>query len=149
MAPLQTRAELVDFIRARGLGVVATVGPNGAPQAALVGVAATDDGEIVFDTSRDSRKFANISPEHEVALVVGWDDEVTVQLEGTADVPSGTERDRCLDAYFEQYPDGRQRAESPNIVHVRSRPRWVRYSDVRPDPFGSTELTFDAAEPPG
>ncbi len=38
------RAELVRFVRARGLAVIATRGPGGAPEAALVGIAATDEG---------------------------------------------------------------------------------------------------------
>jgi PPOX class probable F420-dependent enzyme len=140
---VHTTAQLVEFIRARGLGVVATVGPSGEPQAALVGVAATDRGEIVFDTTRDSRKAANVSREHDVALVVGWDDEVTVQLEGVADIPTGAARERCLDAYFRHHPAGRLRASSPNIVHVRIRPRWVRYSDFRSATYGSVEWTFE------
>lgn len=32
-------AFIVDFVRRRGLAVLATAGPDGAPQAALVGVA--------------------------------------------------------------------------------------------------------------
>jgi PPOX class probable F420-dependent enzyme len=146
---LQTTMQLVEFVRARGLGVVATVGPAGAPQAALVGLAATERGELVFDTARDSRKLSNIVADHEVALVVGWHDEVTAQIEGVADIPREADRDRCLDAYFQQYPEGRERAESPSIVHVRVRPRWVRYSDFRPATFGASEVTFEAAEPPG
>jgi len=35
------RRELIDFVRARGLGVIASRGPDGSPQAALVGIAAT------------------------------------------------------------------------------------------------------------
>lgn len=73
------RAELVTFIRQRGLAVVATRGPDGVPQAARVGVAATERGEIVFDTSEASRKHANIARDPRAAVVVGWDDEVTVQ----------------------------------------------------------------------
>jgi len=46
------RRELIDFVRARGLGVIASRGPDGSPQAALVGIAATDRGEIV-STVRD------------------------------------------------------------------------------------------------
>lgn len=131
-------------MRARGLGVVATVAPDGSPEAALVGLAATDDAELVFDTSRSSRKVANIERQRRVADVVGWDDEVTVQLEGDADFPTGADRDRCLEAYFAQYPDGRERARSANIVHVRVRPHWVRYADYRPDTFGVTEFGLDA-----
>lgn len=42
------RAEVVSFIRQRGLAVVATGGPDGTPQAALVGVAGTDQAEIIL-----------------------------------------------------------------------------------------------------
>jgi PPOX class probable F420-dependent enzyme len=103
------RAQLVEFVRRRGLAVVATRGPDGAPQAALVGIAATDRGELVFDTAAGSRKVANLRAFPRVALVIGWDDEVTLQCEGHAGVVTGPERDRCLRAYVEQYPDGRER----------------------------------------
>ncbi len=137
------RTELVRFVRQRGLAVVATHGPGGVPEAALVGVAATDHGEIIFDTSIHSRKYRNLQAFPQVAVVIGWEDEVTVQCEGSADILTGTERDRCLNAYFEQYPDGRQRAEDPNIAHVRIRPRWVRHSDYRPSTFGIHENRLD------
>lgn len=136
------QAELIDFVRARGLGVIASRGPDGSPQAALVGIAATDQGELVFDCSRGSRKYANIERDPSIAVVVGWDDEVTVQIEGPGDVLSGVDLERCKAAYFEQYPDGQDRAESPEIAHVRVTPRWLRYSDYRPDTFGSSETDF-------
>jgi pyridoxine/pyridoxamine 5'-phosphate oxidase len=133
------RDEFVDFVRDRGLAVVASTGPKGTPQAALVGVAATDLGELVFDTTDSSRKYANIAREPEVAVVVGWDDEVTVQCEGRADILEGDELERCRAFYFEQYPDGRERASWPGIAYIRIRPRWLRYSDYRPDSFGVSE----------
>ena len=136
------QTELIDFVRARGLGVIASSGPDGSPQAALVGIAATDHGELVFDCSRDSRKYANIERDPSIALVVGWDDEVTVQIEGRGDVLSGVDLERCKAAYFEQYPDGQDRADSPEIAHIRVTPRWLRYSDYRPDTFGSSETDF-------
>lgn len=136
------QAELIEFVRARGLGVVASRGTNGSSQAALVGIAATERGEIVFDCSRGSRKYANIERDPAVALVVGWEDEVTVQIEGRADVPGGGDLHRCKTAYFEQYPDGRDRAEAPDIAHIRVTPQWLRYSDFRPDTFGSSETRF-------
>jgi general stress protein 26 len=115
--------------------VIATRGQDGAPQAALIGVAATDQAEIVFDTPRSSRKFRNIVADPRVALVVGLDDEVTVQVEGVADLPLDEELRRCTDAYFAQYPGGRERAKDPDIVHFRVRLTWLRYSDYRPDSF--------------
>lgn len=136
------RNQLVTFIRQRGLAVIATRGADGGPQAALVGVAATNRAEIIFDTSVRSRKYGNIQDCPRVAVVIGWDDEITVQCEGTADILIGRERERCLSAYFDQYPAGRERAQDPDIAHVRVRPGWVRHSDYRPD-FNIHETRLD------
>src|SRR5512133_1897871 len=67
--------QFISFVRQRGLAVIATRGSDGAPQAALVGITATRRGELVFDTSRSSRKFRNLSSFAQVALVIGWDKE--------------------------------------------------------------------------
>jgi len=74
--------------------------------------------------------------------VVSWEDEVTVQIEGSAQILSGTDLERCKAAYFEQYPDGQDRAASPEIGHIRVIPRWLRHSDYRPGTFGSSETQF-------
>lgn len=50
-----TENELLAYMRASKLAIVGTIGPDG-PQGALVGVAVSDDFEIMFDTVRDSRK---------------------------------------------------------------------------------------------
>jgi PPOX class probable F420-dependent enzyme len=137
------REEFVEFVRARGLAVVATRGPEGSPQAALVGVTATDRGELVFDTASGSRKCRNLQAFPRVAVVVGgWDDVVTLQCEGDAEVVTGAERDRCLAPYVVQYPDGLQRAEDPEIVLVRVRLDWGRVSDYRPGSFGIRDLVL-------
>jgi uncharacterized pyridoxamine 5'-phosphate oxidase family protein len=133
--------QFINFVRERGLAVIATRGADGAPQAALIGITATERGELVFDTSRSSRKYRNLSAFAQVALVIGWDNEMTVQCEGIADIPTGADRDRCLQAYFAQYPDGVDRAHDHDIVHVRVRPSWLRYSDYRPGSFAVEETT--------
>jgi len=97
---------------------------------------------LVFDCSRGSRKYANIEHDPAVALVVGWDDEVTVQVEGSAQILGGADLERCKAAYFEQCPDGRDRAASTEIAHIGLIPLWLRYSDYRPDTFGSSETQF-------
>ena len=134
------RAELIDYVRQRGLAVVATTSETGAPEAAVVGITATDLGELVLDTSRRSRKAANIRRDPRVAVVIGWDDEQTLQLEGTADFLTGADLERCKAHYFRQYPDGRERAKDPDICHVRINPKWGRHSDYRPESFGITEF---------
>lgn len=80
--------------------ILATRTREGDPEAALVGITATDRGDLVFDTSRRSRKYANLQADQRVAVVIGWDDELTVQIEGKADEPSGDDRQRCLEAYL-------------------------------------------------
>lgn len=133
------RTQLIEFVRHRGLAVVATRDPSGAPEAALVGIAVTDRAELVFDTSSRSRKCVNLTAFPRVAVVIGWDDEVTVQGEGVADVLTGPERDRCFGVYVDRYPDGRQRADDPDIVLVRVQLDWVRHCDYRPESFTVVE----------
>src|SRR4051794_2321801 len=126
-----TRAELITFIRTQKWAVVASVGQGGQPQAAVVGVAVTDDLELVFDTLGSTRKAANLARDPRIAVVIGWDDEQTVQLEGIADQPTGAERERLQRAYFARFPDGPARLAWPGLTYFRVRPTWARYSDFR------------------
>ena len=136
-------SEFVAFVRKHGLGVIATLGPQGTPQAAVVAVLATDLGEIVFGTERGSRKFANIRQRPAVALAIGWDDdEVTVQCEGIADEPSGADMDRCLKSYLDRFPGERRLVANGELGLVRVRMNWIRYDDPRPESFRHFEETF-------
>jgi hypothetical protein len=56
-----TRVELLQFLRRYRLAVQASIGPGGAPQAAVVGFAVSDALEIVFDTLTSTRKFRNLA----------------------------------------------------------------------------------------
>ncbi|MEU3920003.1 pyridoxamine 5'-phosphate oxidase family protein [Streptomyces sp. NPDC029004] len=134
------RDELIWFLRRYKLAVQSTVAPDGAPQAAVVGYAVSDDLEIVFDTVETTRKWLNLRADPRIALVIGWDDAITAQIEGVADFPTGAELERIQACYFTAYPDGRDRLSWPGITHVRVRPTWVRYSDFTQDPPHIVEL---------
>jgi len=123
------KAELLDFLQKHRLGVLATVSPNGDPEAAVVGIAVTDRLELVFDTLDTTRKCHNLRNHSNIAFVIGWDDEMTVQVEGIADEPAGPELDRLKTTYFAAYPDGESRQSWPGITYFRVRPTWARYSD--------------------
>ena len=56
-------------------------------------------------------------------------DERSLQYEGVTDEPEGAELQRLKDAYFESFPDGRERERWPGITYIRARPTWIRYSD--------------------
>jgi general stress protein 26 len=139
-----TRGELLEFLRKHRLGVVATVTPNGEPESAVVGIAVSDELEVIFDTIGAARKSQNLRRFPRIAVVIGWDAEITVQLEGIADEPKGAELDRVKEIYFGVYPDGRTRQNWPGMTYFRVRPVWARYSDFnRPQTiveFGQAEL---------
>jgi pyridoxine/pyridoxamine 5'-phosphate oxidase len=139
------RAELLAFMRRHRVAVQTSVSEDGAPQAALVGIAVGDDFELVFDTLQATRKARNLRRNPRIALVVGgWapGEEQTVQYEGVADEPGGAELERIRELYFGVYPDGRERLAWPGLIHLRVRPSWLRYSD-----FASEQiLEFTAAD---
>jgi len=129
------KAELLEFLQKHRLGVLATVSPNGDPEAAVVGIAVTNRLEVVFDTLETTRKCQNLRTHAKIAFVIGWDDETTVQLEGLADEPAGAELDRLKTIYFAVYPDGVSRQSWPGITYFRVRPTWARYSDFHDGVF--------------
>lgn len=135
-----TKQELYAFLQQHDHAVLASVSPANTPEAALVGIAATEQLELIFDTSRDSRKYQNLLANPKVALVIGWEGEVTLQYEGEARVPAGDELERYKTVYFERFPNGRERESWPDIVYLVVRPNWLRYSDFSQEPPNIIEL---------
>jgi hypothetical protein len=76
----------------------------------------------------------NIATRPEVAFVVGWDDEITVQIEGVARRAQGPELAAAKAAYFAVWPDGRARETWPDIAYIVVAPRWLRYSNFAAGP---------------
>lgn len=128
-----TRSQLIRFVQRQRLGVVSSLAPDGAPQAAVVGIATSEAGEIVFDTLGASRKARNLRRDPRASLVV-WESECTVQLDGLADEPTGADLDRLREVYFAAYPDGRERLSWPGLTHFRIVPTWGRFSDFEASP---------------
>lgn len=125
-----TTAFLYDFMRKHLLAVVATVDENNRPESALVGIAVTPSLEIIFDTSANSRKAINLTHNAPIALVIGWDNEQTLQYEGTATQLAIADSADLLEIYFAAFPDGRERLQNmQDITYFLVKPTWVRYSD--------------------
>lgn len=129
-----TRDALLEFLRAQPWAVQASVTEEGRPQAAVIGVAVTDELELVFDTFGTTRKAANLRANARIALVMGWDHGQTAQIEGVADEPGGAELERLKQVYLRRFPDGRERAGLPDITYFRVSPKWIRYTDFRTTP---------------
>jgi general stress protein 26 len=110
----------------------------------------TDAFELIFDTLSSSRKIANLRRQPRIAFVIGGyatGDQATVQYEGVADEPWGTELARCKAAYLAAWPDGREREHLPDIVYVRVRPTWIRYSDYSQEPAQIEEFDRERLAP--
>lgn len=137
-----TRADLFHFIARSKLGVLSSIGPSSTPQSALVGIAATENLEIIFDTVKSSRKYANLIARPACSFVFGWAGEQTVQYEGVAEEPAGAPLQQYQQVYFSTWPDGPARLSWPEIVYFVVRPTWVRYSDFGQNPPLIRELSF-------
>lgn len=132
-----TRAALLAFLRSHRYAVQSSTHLTGAPQSAVVGIAVSDDFEVVFDTLASSRKAINLRRHSPIAFVIGGlvpHDERSVQYEGIADEPSGADRDRLTDLYYTVFPDGQERLKWSGLIYIRAEPTWLRYSDYNQDP---------------
>jgi Pyridoxamine 5'-phosphate oxidase len=70
-----THDQVLGFLQAQRIGVVASIAPAGGPQSAVVGIAVTDMMEIVFDTLGTTRECENLRRLPKVSVVTGWDQE--------------------------------------------------------------------------
>ena len=133
---------IYEFIRKHLYGVISTVSDKNLPESALIGIAVSEDLEIIFDTVNSSRKYKNILQNPNVAIVIGWDNEVTLQLEGTAQELTPADAS-YKELYYGVFPDAKIRAETwPDIVHFVVKPNWIRYSNLN-DPNTIEEKMFD------
>ena len=81
------KQKALDFLRKNVLSVVATVTADSKPNAATVLYYVDDDLNFYFVTRRQTRKFANMSTNRHVAVVVGVGDMPgTIQMEGEAEL---------------------------------------------------------------
>ena len=129
-----TLEEVFDIAKTKRYLIVSTVNESGAPEAALMGFALTQANEVVFDTLASSRKAVNLARNPAAALVIGWDDNISLQIEGVARRPVGDDLANAKAAYFGEWPDGRARENWPNIAYVVVQPKWIRYSNYAAGP---------------
>ena len=133
---------LYNFITKHRFAVLSTVSADGNPEAALVGFAVAPDLRLIIDTVRTSRKFANLRTNSTVALVIGWENEQTLQYEGRVIFQAGREFNKMMDLYLKAFPDAQKREQYwKDIAHFIVVPDWIRYSDFN-DPPRIEELDF-------
>lgn len=139
---MKSKQELYDFLNSNSLAVVSTVTAEGMPSAAIVGFGQTKDLELLISTDTATRKYKNLQKNQHVAVAVGGTTPETIQLEGIARELKDDELDVVRDNYWQKNPHAKTYSENPNNRYFIITPTWLRFTDLRTNPWSITELTF-------
>lgn len=137
---MDKRKFILDFIRKHKIAVLSTVSPDNKPESAAVEFGETNELEIIFDTFTSYRKYKNLKKNPSVSVVIGWDDDITVQYEGQAQELKGNELEKYKKAYFAKNPKAKRWEELEGVRYFKVIPRWIRYSDLNQHPWKIIEL---------
>ena len=119
------RQKVTSLLTGEGLGVLATTDPDGHPYASLIAFAANpDQTELYFVTPRATRKFANLTHDPRVALLVNnsinqpadFHKAVAATMLGESRLLDDESRSRVLNIYLEKHPYLKQFAMSPSCA---------------------------------
>lgn len=123
----QIRSRLKDLCASQKLAVVSTQS-GGQPYASLVAFAASDDlRRIFFVTARTTRKFANLSKDPRVAVLINsstneeadFHEAVSITATGTAEEVKDLEREKVLTSYLLKHPYLEDFAHSPSCALIK------------------------------
>lgn len=148
----------IDILSANHLMAIATLRPDGWPQATMVGYA-NEDILIYFVISKAGQKFANIQRDDRVSLVIGRDfhDPASIKALSIAaradEVRDPKQRERAIALLLDRHP-GLKRLERPTPEHsavMRANPQIITILDYSKGfghadvltvaPGGLTEMT--------
>ena len=128
MEPAQEiRNRLKDLCTSQKLAVVSTQS-DGQPYASLVAFVAGDDlRHIYFVTPRTTRKFANLTKEPRVAVLINsstnvesdFHEAISITVTGTAEEIGAPEREKIIKLYLSKHPYLEDFAHSPSCALIR------------------------------
>ncbi len=119
--------ELTHLLKSQRLCVLSTHN-TGQPYASLVSFAATPDlMQLLFATTRSTRKFANLTSDFRAAMLVDnrsneegdIHSAMAVTATGVVGEVSGTERDEALTLYLEKHPYLKDFVHSPSCAFLK------------------------------
>ena len=121
------RARLDAMLQSQHLAVLSTTGAGGAPYSNLVSFAALGTGRLLFATTRATRKYANLTADARVALLVDsrrneeadFHEALAATALGTAVELTGEEREKGIAAYIVKFPFLEEFARSPSCALFR------------------------------
>lgn len=137
---MDQKALVLKFIKRQKLAVIATVGHQNKPEAAVLEFGQTNKLELIFDALESSRKVQNIRQNNGVAFVIGWDEDITVQYEGEAFELAGEELAIYKKLYWQKNPGAQKWEKVPGIKFFKVVSKWIRYSDLNKQPWEVFEV---------
>lgn len=139
---MKTTEQLYNFLNSYTLGVISTINVDGRPNSALIGFGQTKDLQLVFGTDNTSRKYNNLVTNQHIAFTIGGQSPETLQYEGVVRELDTSDLDLIKESLWVKNPFAQKRYENPNERYFIVAPTWLRYTDVRPQPWDITEMTF-------
>jgi nitroimidazol reductase NimA-like FMN-containing flavoprotein (pyridoxamine 5'-phosphate oxidase superfamily) len=126
----EMRKIVQELLRTQRLAVLATLMSDqlGRPYSNLIAFAATADlKEILFATTRATRKFANLTGDPRVSLLMDnrsnqetdFGEASAVTVLGTAGEVLGPERDGCLHLFLKKHPYLEEFVSAPTCALIR------------------------------
>ncbi len=137
---------IVDLLNHHRILTLATLRPDGWPQATIIGYA-NDGLAIYFMIGRDSQKFANIARDPRVSIAIGDDTQEPAAITGlsmsarVAEVADEAERTHALARFAGRYREYAAFLQIDRTVTalMRARPEYVSILDYSKG-FGHADL---------
>lgn len=138
--------KLYNFIKSEKYAVISSVNRAGQPESALVAFSETEKLELIFATSKNSRKVKNILLNPNISIVIGFGDErlTSLQYEGVARVLNLANAGEYADTHYTKHPISLQHKDEPGECFIVINPTWVRYTNYSTLPVEVLEDHFDA-----
>jgi nitroimidazol reductase NimA-like FMN-containing flavoprotein (pyridoxamine 5'-phosphate oxidase superfamily) len=127
--PNRPKEKILGLLATQRLAVLATHG-QGQPYGSIVSFASTPDGrQILFATSRSTRKYENLKADPRVALVIDnrsnretdFQEAVAVTATGRAEEVPDAERAALLELYLDKHPYLADFVTAPTCALLRVR----------------------------
>ena len=138
----EQKKTILEFIKKHTLAVLATISPESKPEAAAIEFSEKDNFELIFDTFPTFRKYKNLQTNPNVAVVIGWDKDITVQYEGEAVELKGDELMEYKKIHATKLPDSAKFIEMEDLRLFKIIPKWIRYSDISVSPWKTFDVKF-------
>lgn len=136
--------KILTFLKSKDFCVLSTASPVGKPESAVMAYAVLDDFSFYIFTEPQTRKYANLSKNNKVSLIVGgWDNDPSVQIDGLISILDQVEGSKAKEFVLFIHPEWKDHFNSPDGKWFVIKPLWLRCSDFTQNPPEIKELSFE------